>query len=92
MLEGVSALLAGRETQGLRAFERLVARDSNHAVGWFGVWLGATRTADSSLARLAERRVLAYPDTGREMANVLGLIQHYPGLWDLMPRGRIRRE
>jgi len=88
VLEGTASLLAGRDAEALDAFGRLVARDSSHAVGWFGVWLGAHRTADSALARMAERRVLAYPDTGAGMNSILGLLTNYPGLWDKMPRGR----
>ena len=67
-----------------------MGRDSSHAIGWFGVWLGARRTGDSALAATAERRVLALPDTGEAMGSILDLLAHYPGLVEKMPKGSFR--
>ena len=33
--------------------------------------------------------VLAYPDSGVDMQMILLHLQHYPRLWDLMPRTRL---
>ena len=92
MLYGTAALLAARDAEARDAFAILTGRDSTHAVAWFGLWLAAERSGDSALAAAAERRVLAYPDTSAGMERILGHLQHYPGLWALMPRGRFSAE
>ena len=92
VLHGTSALLAHRDGEAREAFARLVRRDSSNSVAWFGLWLAAARSGDSTLASAAEQRVLAYPDSGAGMERILGHLQHYPGLWGLMPRGRFSGE
>lgn len=90
ILRGTASLLAGRDAPARDAFATLAARDSTQPVAWFGLWLAASRTGDSTVARAAERRVLAYPDSGADMQTILAHLDHYPRLWDLMPRTRLR--
>ncbi len=92
VLHGTAALLAGRDAEARDAFATLLGRDSTHAVGWFGLWLASTRAGDSALARAAEARVLAYPDTGAEMGRILEHLEYYPRLWGTIPRGRFSAE
>jgi hypothetical protein len=89
ILRGTASLLAGRDAPARDAFAMLAARDSTQPVAWFGLWLAASRTGDSLVAKDAERRVLAYPDSGEDMQRILGHLEHYPRLWDLMPRSRL---
>lgn len=89
ILRGTASLLAGRDAPARDAFAMLAARDSTQPVAWFGLWLAASRTGDSLVAKDAERRVLAYPDSGDDMQRILGHLDHYPRLWDLMPRSRL---
>ena len=89
ILRGTASLLAGRDAPAEDAFATLAARDSTQTVAWFGLLLAASRTGDSTVAHAAERRVLAYPDSGADMQSVLAHLDHYPRLWDLMPRSRL---
>ncbi|MEO5617900.1 MAG: hypothetical protein ABIS67_09020, partial [Candidatus Eisenbacteria bacterium] len=92
VLHGTAALLARRNAEARDAFATLTHRDTTHSVAWLGLWLAAGRSGDSALAAAAGRRVLSYPDTSTEMERILRHLQHYPGLWTLMPRGRFSAE
>jgi len=91
VLHGTAALMAGRDREAERSFRRLIERDSTQSLGWFGLWLAARRAGDEAVADSAERRVLAYPDTSAEMSRILTHLQHYPGLWGLLPRSALQR-
>jgi hypothetical protein len=88
VLEGTASLLADRPDMARGAFTRLTERDVRDPLGWFGLWLTAVRSGDSLRADTLERHVLAWPDSGPEMTRVMNHLEHYPGLWDLLPRSR----
>jgi hypothetical protein len=91
VLHGTAALIANRDREAERSFQRMVERDSSQSLGWFGLWLSARRARDEAIADSAERRVLAYPDTSEAMNRILTHLQHYPKLWGLLPRETLRR-
>jgi hypothetical protein len=87
-LWGTAAVIGHDWTGGERAFRTLIAREPEDPIGWLGLWITAGRLGDSTEARAAARKLRGYRDDGPELARIVGHLEHYPRMWESIPRGK----
>jgi hypothetical protein len=87
-LWGASALIVGDTRQAQHAFTQLLAGSATDPVGWYGLWMSASLSGDTTVARRAEATVRTWNDSGPEMRSVVEFMDHYPRLYARVPGNR----